>query len=402
MSEFLNQECKVLLQIIAKDLFNADSEIELSTVELKALYKEARDQTVIASAFNSLPKSAAEMDPEVYLKWQGTAFSIMQQTLKNNLANASLTKLLDNNGIEHSTIKGYTSACYYKNPTHRQMGDIDFLVRKEDAEKITEFLIANGYERFEDDHDLHIGFKKNGIIYELHVAVTSVPEGKEYILDSLSDVIEKAIYVESSCGKIKVPNALHHGIIMLMHMQRHMFINSSIGIRHLADWAVFVNSFENDEWTKIFESELKKIGLWKFAKVISKSAEIYLKLPPKSWFSDEDEKLATNLAKEIFTSGNFGRKNETTGQEQVFIDHRIAGKSKLSRFFGGATRKVYGWAPFYQKYKFLLPVGYIAYCVRISYQMLFKRKKLDLVRIVKKSNAQHDTYSKLKFFEEEK
>ena len=401
MSEFLNQECKVLLQIIAKDLFGFNGEIDLSSVELGKLYKEAKDQTVIAMAFNSLPQSAANLDLQIYNKWQGTAISIMQQTLKNNLANVTLTKLLDDNGVEHSTIKGYTSACYYKNPTHRQMGDIDFLVRKEDVQKTTELLVANGYDRFEDDHDLHIGFKKNGIIYELHTAVTSVPEGKEYILDSLNDVMDKAGYVESSCGKIKVPTALHHGIIMLMHMQRHMIISSGIGIRHLADWAVFVNSFENDEWVKIFKNELKKIGLWKFARVISKSAEIFLKMPSKPWFRDADEKLATDLAKEIFTSGNFGRKNETNAQEQGFFKHDEQGKGKMARLFGGITRKVYGWAPFYEKYKILLPIGYIAYFVRIAFQMIFKNKKLNFFKIYKKGNEQYDTYTRLEFFKEE-
>lgn len=401
MSEFLNQECKVLLQIISKDLFGFNSIINLSSVELSKLYKEAKDQTVIAMAFNSLPESASRLDAQTYLMWQGTAFSLMRQALNNNLANATLTKLFDDNGIEHSTIKGYTSASFYKNPTHRQMGDIDFLIREEDVEKATELLVANGYERFEDDHDLHIGFKKNGLIYELHTAVTSVPEGKEYILDSLNDVIEKAVYVNSSCGRIKVPSALHHGIIMLMHMQRHIIISSGIGIRHLADWAVFVNHFENDEWVGIFEKPLKKIGLWKFAKVISKAAEIYLKLPPKPWFSDEDASLANSLAKEIFTSGNFGVKNETNAQEQVFYKHSEQGKGKLSRIFGGITRKVYSWAPFYKRNKFLLPIGYVAYCLRIAFQMIFENKKLNFFKIVKKGNEQYETYSKLKFFEEE-
>ena len=339
---------------MAKELFCVESEIDLSSVNIANLYKEAKEQTVITLAFNSLPKETANIDTEAYLKWQNTAFSLMQKSIKNNQANVALTKLLDDNGFEHSTIKGYTSAYFYKNPMLRQMGDIDFLVKKEDVEKVTELLIANGYERFDDDHDLHIGFKKNGIIYELHTSVTSVPDGKEYILDSLSDTMQKARYVDSSCGKIKVACDLHHGIVMLMHMQRHMIISSGIGIRHLSDWAVFVNSFENDEWVETFEKELKKIGLWKFAKVISKSAEIFLKMPSKPWFENESTELATSLAKEIFTSGNFGAKNETSKQEYVFIDHRGAKKGKIGRLFAGITRKVYSWKPFYEKHKWLL------------------------------------------------
>ena len=74
--------------------------------------------------------------------------------------------------------------------------------------------------------------------------------------------------------------------------------------------AVFVNSISNDEWINTFENELKKIGLWKFAGIISKAASIYLKLPEKPWFADADTDLAISLSKDIFTSGNFGSKNE--------------------------------------------------------------------------------------------
>ena len=402
MNEYITAECKVLLQILAKDLFGSEEKIEWETAQLDKLYEEAKGQTVIAMAFNSLPQEASANDMQTYLKWQGTAFSIMQQTLQNNLSNAKLTQLLDENGIEHTTIKGYASSHYYKNPTIRQMGDIDFLVRECDVEKVTEILLANGYERFDDDHDLHIGFKKNKIIYELHTNVTSVPEGKEFVLDSLKGAIEDAVEVDSSCGKIRITCPLHHGIVMLMHMQRHMIISSGIGIRHLADWAVFVDYYSNEDWKNTFEVPLKKIGLWKFAKVISKSASIYLKLPQKEWFADADETLAKNLSKEIFTSGNFGRKSETSEQEQVFYNHSETGKGKLARLFGGINRKIYGWCNFYQKYKIFLPVGYVAYSFRILFQMIFKSKKLNFFKIYKKGNELYDTYSNLKFFEEEK
>lgn len=401
MSEFLTQECKVLLQILAKDLFGAKDNIEWDSVQLKKLFEEAKSQTVIAMAFNSLPSQAASQDMETYTLWQATAFSIMQQTLQNNLANAKLTKLLCENEIRHLTIKGYSSAYYYKNPSLRQMGDIDFLIEESSVEKTAELLLENGYTRFDDDHDLHIGFKKDKIIYELHTSVTSVPEGKEFVLDSLNGVIDKSIEVDSNCGKIKIPNALHHGIIMLMHMQRHMIISSGIGIRHLADWAVFVDAFSNEEWINIFEKELKNIGLWRFAKAISKSAAIYLKLPEKAWFSGTDENLAKSLSKEIFTSGNFGQKNETSKQEQVFIDHRANDKGKIGRLFGGITRKVYGWSKFYEKHKIFLPIGYVAYGLRILFQVIFGGKKVNFIKIYKKGNEQHNTYSKLKFFEKE-
>lgn len=402
MSEVLSQECKVLLQLLAKDLFKSAGPIEWQTVDLKALYGEAKAQTVIATAFDALPNEAEGSDPEVYAKWQAMAFKIMQQTLNNNYANAKLTELLDNNNVQHCTIKGYSSAYYYPDPSLRQMGDIDFMVYKDDVDNNIKLLADNGFTYIDGEHAFHFEFRKDRVLYEMHIEATQVPEGKEFVLNVLDDIIPKCETVTSSFGAIKIPSKFHHGVVMLMHMQRHMMTGGGIGLRHLCDWAVFVNSVSNKEWIGTFEEGLKKIGLWKFAKTISKTASIYLKMPSKEWFASADEALAEALLNDIFDGGNFGRKNKARGSQRVFINNKYEGRSVLVRFFSGVTKKIYSWCPFYQKYKLLLPIGYIVYAIRILFQTVFKGKKFNMFEIYKKGNEQYNTYSKLRFFEQDK
>ena len=400
MGKVLNKECKVLLQLLAKDLFQSDNIIEWETVSLKELYEEAKKQTVITIAFNALPPEAAKSDPETYEYWRVMSYSIIHYSLENNLANVKLTQLLKSKNIQHCTIKGYASAYYYSNPTLRQMGDIDFLVNGEEFEKAKQILLENGFVEHEHEHNFHIAFKKGKTSYELHKTVTTVPPGKEYVLDVLDDIIDKQISASTACGKVIIPSAFHHGVIMLLHMQRHMVDGGGIGLRHLSDWAVFANSISNENWLEIFEKKLKSVGLWKFAMAISKASSIYLKMPEKEWFADGDTELAEDLINAIFDSGNFGSKARKF-QEHVFVDNNNFNSNFISRFFGGITKRVYIWCPFYEKNKFLLPLGYIAYIFRLLFNMLFNNKKINIFKVIKNSNKEYSIYSRLQFFEKE-
>ena len=402
MSENLSREYSVLLQLLAKGLFNNTEHIDLNGVELKSLFEEAKAQTVICMTFDALPKEALALDAETYSKWQTLALTVMSSTVQNNFANVKITNLLQQNDIPHSTIKGYASAYFYPNPSLRQMGDIDFLILEKDFEKTRNLLVQNGYIPTGHDHEFHSAFLKDKITYELHVGITNVPEGKEFVLNSLETVIADSNSVNSMSGKIVVPSAFHHGVIMLLHMQRHMVNGSGIGLRHLSDWAVFVNSFSNDDFVAIFEKELKKIGLWQFAKAISKTSSLYLKMPEKDWFASVDKNLAGALLDDIFDGGNFGGKNSLRSTQQMLIDRDHHGRNVVVRILNGITGRVYTHFPFYKKYKFLLPIGYLAYFGKVLFKIVFCKQRYDLIKAYKKGNEQFNTYTRLNFFEPEK
>ncbi len=404
MKIVINPIDKILLSLLSKHLFDSNEEIDLEGVDLKELFKEAKHQTIVAMTFDKLPKTAAKIDTETYVSWQTMSFTIMKGTLKNNFNNAELTKLLKENNIDHCTIKGYTSAYYYPNPTLRQMGDIDFLINPEDSEKTINVLVKNGFNVVEcEEHDFHIGLAKNKAYYEMHTNVTHLPEDKQHLFKYLDNALTSKRVVNASGGEIYILDEVHHGITMLLHMQRHMTEGSGIGLRHLADWAVFVNSIENDCWIEKFETVLKAMGLWKFAKAISMSCAIYLKMPKKQWFENTDIELSENLIYDIIQSGNFGRKEaKERYQQKMFNNQKYKDKNAVSRFILTVRDNIFIWSPFYENHKWLLPIGFISYCFRILIQILFKNKRIKIFKIYSDGKKQYDTYSKLDFFEEDK
>ena len=248
-----------LLDLLSNALFDAKREIDLENVDFNELFKESKQQTVSALAFDQLPTSLSEAYPEIYLSWQMDCLKVVQNNINGFAANAELESLLTKAAFPMCTIKGFACAYYYPDSTLRQMGDVDFIVHKEELDKCGKFLISQGFERTDDDgdHDFHISFKKNKTLYEMHEKVTTFLDDAGYIEKYLENVIENAKVAEFDVGKILIPDKFTHGLIMLLHMQRHMISGGGIGLRHLCDFAVFVNAVSNEEWVELFEEKLK-------------------------------------------------------------------------------------------------------------------------------------------------
>jgi len=386
-----------LLDLLSNALFDANKEIDLENVDFKELFKESKQQTVCALAFDQLPASASEAYPEVYLAWQLYCLKVVQSNISSFAANYELEKLLTNAGFPMCTIKGFSCAYYYPDSTLRQMGDIDFIIHKEKLKACENFLISQGFVRADDDgdHDFHISFKKNQMLYEMHERVTTFVDDAGYIEQYLQNVIETAVEVEFDTGKMLIPDTFTHGLIMLLHMQRHMISGGGIGLRHLCDFAVFVNAINNEDWIAMFSDKLKKVKLWKFAKVLGKISEKYLHVQTKEWFVDADEELVDQLLGDMILAGNFGYKDKKRYQELAFVSRDVNHRGKVAGLFNSYINKVYSWSPAVKKHKVLLPFAMIAYPIRTAFLVIFKKKKVSFAENLKSGSSRNDLYSKI-------
>lgn len=397
MGNFLSKESKVLLDLLANSLFEAKSTIDLENVDLEALFSEAKLQTVTATAFDSLPAAARELNPTVYDKWQMYSYSVMAKNSQQMHANAELQKLFDNFNLPICTIKGFASAYYYNKKHLRQMGDIDFIVPENRVEEYKKILDANGFECVDEaeEHDFHIGYKKNKDLYEMHKGITSFLDENGYIEKYIKDIFDNTVLASFGTADITIPDTFAHGLIMLLHMQRHMKNGGGIGLRHLCDWAVFVDTIENDRWLCIFKKKLKDINLWGFAKAMSKVSSVYLKMPEKEWFCDFDEELAQNVLLDIISGGNFGRKDVKRSQELFFMTQNTESKNTFELYTKGYIKKVYIWNHFWKRHKILLPIGMVAYFFRTAFLVIFKNKKLNLSEAQKSGKQRNELYDNL-------
>lgn len=397
-TEKTTQAQKVLLALLANRLFGAQNEIPEDTDYL-AVAKEAHLQAVTAAAFNGTP-----LPPAVKEKINDGVLSYIVSGASVFSAHSELDGLLRKNGVPYVILKGAASAYYYPDPLNRAMGDVDFLVKKEDIPRATEILKNAGFTPWKEAHICHIVFTKEKEHLEMHFEPAGIPDGKkgETVRRYLSDAIDGAKYVQTELCSFYNPSKFHHGLIMLLHMQHHL-LSEGVGLRHLCDWAVFVNSMTNDEFTATFREKLNGAGLYKFAQTVSLAAHIGMALPYRD-FMGNDVSLAAEILNDILSGGNFGAKDSGRACEGLFISNRGkdgVNRSRFAQFFASLNQIVYTHWQVSKKAKILLPFGWLYFGGRYLVRMLTgKRQRKNLVKAYSASKERKELYKKLHLFEE--
>ncbi len=393
---------QIILTSLANSLFGAGKEICCPNEDLKNVFAESHFQTVSLLVFSEIVIGSDIGADAAALK------NILACTLSANVTvdacHASLHSVLKKAGIPYTIIKGCASARYYPDPLMRSMGDVDFLIRPDDFEKADAALKAEGYIPNEKPHAFHAGYVKNNCRFEMHTEPAGVPYAAagEKVREYLNSVFDDAREASSQFGTIALPSDFHHGLILLLHTSHHL-TGEGVGLRHLCDWAVFVNSMSEEKFLDLFEEKLRAIGLWKFAQTLTRLAITYLGCPEKKW-AQADSETVDGLMADTFSGGNFGQKNPDRSHESLIISSRgkdgIGKTSMIKQFFISVNDVLYTKNKIYRKFKILLPFGWIFFCSRYVVRSLFKKRpKIRLKAVAAEASQRKKLYSKLHLFE---
>jgi len=217
-------------------------------------------------------------------------------------------------------------------------------------------------------------------------------------------VMEHGVQVTSDGHTFRVPAGEHEGLILLLHMQHHM-LGEGFGLRHLCDWAFFVEETGDQSfWNELLLPLLKEIGLFYYAAVLTKTCARYLGSSCPDWAANAEDDLCREVLEDILSGGNFGRKDIVRSRAGTLIsDHGKNGTSRgaiynLYRTLHRSTKEKY---PIVTKIKLLHPLldavraaGYMVKVVRGERTALTKLAPLALER--------RTTYEKLRIFEPER
>lgn len=344
---------KILLEQLAYALFRVPTD----TAVTDAVIAEAIQQSVVTLL--PIPNHKA------YLK-------MMANNARVEWEHQRVHELMCENGIPYVMMKGIVSAAYYPDPGRRPLGDVDFLVRKEDLPRARKALEAEGYIGTVDKHEFHVAYHAGKSTLELHWQAPGLPEN-HVIHQYLADLVDKAEFGHGCmCA-----SAFHHGLILLTHSAGHL-LSTGIGLRHLCDWAVFYASFSDEAFCELFEQALKDVGLWKYAQLLAQVSIRYLGAPHRKWVGQSDPVLLEEIVEDIFDSGNFGYKDrERINQARLMTDTetRSVGKTgPVRNFLKALARKARMEWPICRKVVFLLPFGMIYVAVRYLYRIARGRR----------------------------
>ncbi len=284
----------------------------------KALFKESVEQAVALSCLQGLDLS--DMPIEVKQAWQNYAMRSLTSNVNVHEQHAYVHRLMMNMQIPYVIMKGCSAAYYYSDPLMRAMGDVDFWVPEENASTVVKKLKEEGWETDGKWEIHHIGFSKGKAELELHREPAGMPKGEigKQIGWYFSDVFECAQEVELDGVIFRKPSDFHHGLILLMHMEHHLS-NWGLGLRQFCDWAVFISKFSEEDFCKLFQEKLERVGLWKFTQIISYLCFLYFQTPYCKWMDKQDEIFCELILQAIFQGGNFGQKEDSVAVGTILL-----------------------------------------------------------------------------------
>lgn len=400
---------RTIFGLLGQHLFGVPFAPE-ADVDWKAVLQESRQQAVCNQVFADCSQLSA-MDGEVLNALRSLLLRGMMKNMQVHAQHTDLHKLMTANEIPYTILKGAASARYYPDPQSRAMGDVDFYVPEADFDRALEVCREAGFEASGLDHICHVILRKGRVHMEMHRLPAGVPDGKvgQIVKEYLSTLGEDGQMVSSLLVTCRCPSDLHHGLVMLMHLQHHL-LSEGIGLRHLCDWAVFVNNFTEDTFPALFREKLKQIGLWRLARLLSLCAVEYLGMPEQRWMQEAsgDRELARELMQDILAGGNFGAKDRQRAYEGLFVSNR--GKNgvpnnRVSQGFEALTRITYMKYPFIEKCPVLLPVGWAAafggYLIRTR-ERNKKGQNIHALSAFQKSAPRISLYRQLGLYEPEK
>ena len=224
----------------------------LTSDEWRALYRVCVVQGVTAVVFDfvkTLPKSEAP-DMALLMEWLSAATAVEQTMRRMQITAEEFAEEMERREIPVVVLKGLAFAQYYKNPLHRECGDLDcYMMGKKEAGDLAALELGGTMEEAGYKHS-HLLFK--GLTIENHRFFTdfdNTPTGMltEQVLGEL--IQEEQTYIGDS--KLSCPSANFNALFLLKHTQGH-FIDEGIRMRHVLDWALFLRAKQEEvDWSKV-------------------------------------------------------------------------------------------------------------------------------------------------------
>jgi hypothetical protein len=393
----------VLLELLRNRLFGYPFSPERE-IDWSAVFGESYAQGVHVTVFSNCRD--LDIPADVMDKIKPIIRAYMLRDMRVAGAHSVLHSIMTEANVPYCTIKGAASASYYRDPFLRSLGDVDFLIDRDDKNKVLEIMTRKGYTVHEEADSHHIILEGKNTRMELHFEPPGMPEGEQsaFAKECMRDILKEAVVMKNPTAACVCPSELHHGLIILMHTMHHM-LGEGVGLRHICDWAVFLEHM-GDRFEEVFEKTLRRLGLWRFASMLSLMTVQYLGVTPRPWIpaSREDEAVAYEMMLDVFDGGNFGNKDNDRRYEGIFISDR--GKSgikgtRLKEGFKSLNRITYKKWPISQKAPILLPVGWLIVLLGFARRNRERKQQgegVNVQDVYKKSRQRRNLYESLRIY----
>ena len=317
---------KQFLALLRAGLWGKEADMgcfpEESAPDWNGILYLGRTQAVLPLVYDgmlTLPSDRQLKGPAL-MKLLAYVDKIEKLNMELNDAVTEISSRLSAEGIRSVLLKGQGLAALYRNPLHRQCGDIDLYVGEENYRKAADIIRQwPEIHRELPENIKHITFSYKNVEIELHRNAFQMPGSR---LDRKYRILEQqelengtdSVYADipvsdaSAKGKTVVPPVLFNVFYTFCHAFSHFMI-SGLGLRQMCDVAVLLERYGTSLDLTLLHSWLKDYKLDKEWKMFICLLVDFLGLPPSKapLYDNSLNSVSAKLLDTIFNDGNFGQ-----------------------------------------------------------------------------------------------
>ena len=249
------------------------SQLSFDQIDWNSVMTLAEKQGLTAVVLDGVEKlPEKQMPPKtLLLQWIGSTLHSFEQRYElYRRAIASLAGFYYDHGFKMMVLKGYACSINWPIPEHRPAGDIDIWLfgKYSLADEVISREAGINVDTSEHHHTV---FFWKGFMVENHYDFINVHHHKsnadfERILKELGQ--DDSQFVEVYGKRVYIPSPNLHALFLLRHAMIH-FAATEITLRHLLDWAFFVEKNTNEikwSWQK---EVLNRFGMTEFFNIVT-------------------------------------------------------------------------------------------------------------------------------------
>ena len=275
--------------------------------------KYAINHTVEGIIYDSFPfLEEQQLPPQTLrLKWAVRMDQIERHNEKMNQVIAEQFVLFSDRDICPILQKGQGVASYYRIPSHRISGDIDWCFEADGYKKARNFLKRN-HPDFQDTAGFSLDYNWKGIHVEHHKRTFDFrsPLKKNYLRKLLLDYQGKQETIIINDVHVRLLASELQLLQVNIHILKHL-ITYGIGLRQFCDSARLYYSLSSQIDSSALEQIYQKTGILKWIHLLHRVLVEYMGLQKNSLpFAYPENIDADWMLDEVWFSGNFGMYDE--------------------------------------------------------------------------------------------
>lgn len=331
-----------------------DSPKYFTDIDWHELLTFAKKQTIVGIYWQGMQRlgdASNKPSEDEVMEWMGEYTKIVRKNKKTDEAVASLTKLMNDNGIGFFMFKGQAVARFYPIPVARTSGDVDFYVFKKDWEKAKKVLqervnIENAYSF------RHLEFSHNGIPFEMHYhTAVFASNSRQRYWDKLIDSYSGGVLDHVEINGVEIPTLppTVNAIYLFTHIYHH-FLKEGIALRQFIDWMMFFEAKHEVIVVSELTAKLERLGLLRAFKAFGAVLVDVLGMDAKYFplaITVKDRRYEDKIMSIVLKYGNFGkygRKSQHGGWLHSF-ETGLRSVRHLTRFFWLSPSENLLWLP---------------------------------------------------------